>query len=261
MTDAWSSGNKYEPFIGRWSRLVAREFLQWMSIPSGKRWLDVGCGTGALSETILNRNTPASVESIDLSEEYVNHARSSITDSRIHFHIANAEVLPFEQHSFDAIVSGLVMNFVAQPSKALQEMKRVLDHDGVVGIYLWDYAGKMELLRYFWNSVVALNPSASALDEGRRFPLCNPDILGQLWTEAGLRGIEVRAIDVVTLFKNFTDYWSPFLSGQGPAPGYVASLNEDEQSALRENIHGSLPIAQDETISLIARAWAIKGNL
>ena len=191
MNDTWSSGNGYDSYIGRWSKLVAREFLEWMNIPSGKKWLDVGCGAGALSETILHQCSPLSIESIDASEGYISYARSALKEARIQFHIADAQNLPFEQQSFDVVASGLVLNFVPDPSKALQEMKRVLTKNGIIGIYLWDYAGKMELLRYFWDAAIALDPAALSLDEGKRFPLCDLSAGGR----GRLHGGVVREID------------------------------------------------------------------
>jgi hypothetical protein len=129
-----------------------------------------------------------------------------------------------------------------------------------VAAYVWDYAGKMELMRYFWDAAVVLNPDARDLDEGRRFPLCEPGRLLQLFTEADLRDTEVRAIDIPTRFRDFDDYWTPFLGGQGPAAGYAMSLPEEARIDLREQIRRSLPIETDGSIRLIARAWAVRGG-
>lgn len=71
----------------------------------------------------------------------------------------------------------------------------------------------------------------------------------------------LRAIGVPTHFQDFDDYWQPFLGGQGPAPGYAVSLDEDRQAALRERIRGGLPVAPDGSISLTARAWAVQGTV
>ena len=124
--------------------------------------------------------------------------------------------------------------------------------------YVWDYAGKMQLMRHFWNAAVALNPAAFELDEGRRFPICQPEPLKELFHAAGLREVEVRAIDISTDFSNFDDYWSPFLGGQAPAPSYAMALSEEDRFALRELLRASLPTALDESIPLVARAWAVR---
>jgi SAM-dependent methyltransferase len=255
----WASGAAYEPYVGRWSRLVARDFLSWLEVPAGSRWLDVGCGTGALTQTILTEANPAEVQAIDLSPDYVAYARAQTPDPRATFQAGSAEALPFEADRFDAVVSGLVLNFVPHPDQALAEMARVVRPGGAVGLYVWDYADRMQLMRHFWDAAVALNPNAQALDEGRRFPLCQPEPLQQLFQQASLHDVSVRPIDVPTTFRDFDDYWSPFLGGQGPAPSYAMSLADDQRAALRERIRSTLPITPDGSIPLIARAWAAVG--
>ena len=141
----------------------------------------------------------------------------------------------------------------------VSEMRRVLNPNGTAGLYVWDYAGEMQLMRYFWDAAVALNPAARELDEGVRFPICRPQALEQLFAGAGLHAIQSRAIDVPTVFRDFDDYWTPFLGGQAPAPGYCMSLSEDKRAELRERLRSTLPIQADGSIQLIARAWAVKG--
>lgn len=256
--DVWASGTAYEPYVGRWSRLVAREFVLWLAIPPSGRWLDVGCGTGALIQTILQVASPSEVQGIDLSDGYIAFARQQIVDDRVSFAIGDAQMLPFESMTYDTVVSGLVLNFVSQPGQAVSEMARVTRPGGVVAAYVWDYAGKMQLMRYFWDAAVILDPAARDLDEGRRFLLCRPEPLVRLFRDGHLRDVEVCAIDVSTDFRDFDDYWSPFLGGQGPAPDYAMSLSEERRIALREQIRSSLPIREDGSIHLIARAWAVR---
>jgi len=129
-----------------------------------------------------------------------------------------------------------------------------------VAAYVWDYAREMQLMRHFWDAAVELDPGARDLDEGRRFPMCRPEPLEQLFTEAGLDGPAVRPIDVPTRFRDFDDYWTPFLGGQAPAPGYCMSLSDERRATLRELIRTRLPIGPDGTIDLIARAWAVRGR-
>lgn len=256
--DAWASGAAYEPYVGRWSRLVARAFLAWLAMPPGGRWLDVGCGTGALSQTILALAEPARITGVDASEEYVAYAREQIADPRAAFIVGDAQSLPVASGAFDAVVSGLALNFMPQPERAVAEMERVTRSGGTVAAYVWDYSGQMQLMRYFWDAAVALDPAAASLDEGQRFPICQPEPLAALFRDAGLREVETRAIDVATTFRDFDDYWTPFLGGQGPAPGYARSLSDERRAALRERIRGGLPIAADGSIHLIARAWAVR---
>lgn len=258
--DTWSSGDAYEPYVGRWSRLVAREFLNWLVAPPDARWLDVGCGTGALTQTILAQAAPQSVIGCDPSEGYLAYARAHTADPRASFLLADAQALSDAADAFDVAVSGLALNFIPEPEHAVAEMARVARAGGIVAAYVWDYAGKMELMRYFWDAAVALDPAARALDEGPRFPLCAPAALADLFVQVGLDRVETRAIDTPTVFASFDDYWTPFLGGQGPAPGYAMSLDALRRATLRDSIRDQLPIAPDGSIALLARAWAVRGT-
>jgi len=258
--DTWVSGEAYERYIGRWSRPVAREFLKWLAVPAGSQWLDVGCGTGALSQTILQLAEPAQIKGIDRSHGFVNFAREHVQDNRVQFEVGDAEALRDDSGTFDAVVSGLVLNFIPHPERALAEMTRVTRSGGVVAVYVWDYAEGMELIRHFFDAAIALDPNAAEHDEGPRFPICRPDTLRRLFESTGLHDVEVRAIEVPTVFRDFDDYWSPFLGGQGPAPSYAMSLSEELRVALRERIRAGLPYNQDGSISLVARAWAARGT-
>jgi len=257
--DHWLSGDSYERYVGRWSRQLAKEFIRWLAVPENSRWLDVGSGTGALSQTILDIANPEKVQGIDRSEGFVNTARSRIDDSKVEFQTGDATSLPVDSGTYDAVASGLVLNFVPQPAQMIAELARAVRKDGTVALYVWDYAGKMQFMRHFWNAAVVVDPAAYDLDEGRRFPFCNPDSLVGLFRNARLGEIETRAIDIHTDFKDFDDYWTPFLGGQGSAPGYTMSLSDEKRAQLRDRIYNSLPFAIDGSIPLVARAWAIKG--
>ena len=257
--DQWASGASYEPYVGRWSRLVAREFLLWLAVPPHACWLDIGCGTGALSQTILEVASPQSVRGVDASEGYLAFARKQVQDTRADFLLGDAQALPVESAAYDAVVSGLVLNFIPQPGQALREMVRAVRKGGTVAAYVWDYAGQMQLIRSFWDAAVALDPEARPFDEGQRFPLCQPEPLRQLFQTAQLGKVEVRPTTVPTTFHDFDDYWTPFLGGQGPAPGYVRSLSEEQRVALRDHLRATLPTEADGSIPLIARAWAVRG--
>jgi SAM-dependent methyltransferase len=237
---------------------VAREFLAWLAVPPGSRWLDVGCGTGALSQTILTMSAPGGVKGIDASAGFVAFAREQVHDERVEFQVGDAQALPIPPASYDAVVAGLVLNFVPQPNRMVAEMARVARPGGVVAVYVWDYAGHMQLMRHFWDAAVALDHTARELDEGRRFPICHPDHLADLFRQTVLGAVETRAIDVPTRFRDFDDYWSPFLGGQGPAPSYVMSLDEERRAALREHNRAQRPAAADGSIPLMARAWAVR---
>jgi len=195
---------------------------------------------------------------VDASAGYVAYAREQVTDARARFAVADARDLRLDGGAFDVVVSGLVLNFVPEAERAVREWARVARAGGRVAAYVWDYAGEMQLMRHFWDAAVALDPGALELDEGRRFPICRPEPLAELWRGSGLGEVEVRAIDVPTRFRDFDDYWSPFLGGQAPAPGYAMSLSGEARDALRDRIRAGLPVSGDGSIELMARAWAVR---
>ena len=260
ISDTWESGNPYERYVGRWSRQVAPRFLSWLNIPPGRRWLDVGCGTGALCAAIVDQCSPSSVAGVEPSEGFLKSAKENLA-GRATLHQGSATAIPLGDASVDVLVSGLVLNFVPDQRAALVEMARVTAKGGTIAAYVWDYAGKMELMRYFWDAAKELDANAAKLDEGLRFPICRPQALKELFANAGLGAVEETSIDVPTPFRDFDDYWQPFLGGQGPAPAYAMSLEEAARERLRNRIKGQLPAAPDGSISLIARAWAVRANV
>lgn len=258
MKDAWYSGNPYEYFMGRWSRLVAGAFVDWLAPEAGLRWLDVGCGSGALSETIVDRCDPASVVAIDQSEGFLRTVQERL-GARVTCRVGDACALPIGDASADMAVSGLVLNFLPEPDRALAEMRRVTADGGGVAVYVWDYAGRMEFLSVFWDVAAELDPAASALQEKVRFADFGADELAAALVRSGFADVEAKAIDIETRFAHFDDYWMPFLGGQGPAPTYVASLSVSDRDRLRGALKARLPARPDGSIGLSARAWAVKG--
>jgi SAM-dependent methyltransferase len=256
----WTSGTVYESYVGRWSRLVAREMLTWLEVPPEGTWLDVGCGTGALTSTILAHATPRQVTGVDQSGAFIAHAQDHVTDPRARFVVGDARALPFEDGIFDAVVSGLMLNFVPEPDRALEEMERVTFPGRTVAVYIWDYAGGMQMMRAFWDVAVELDPAAATLDEAQRFAIAGAGGLERSFHRAGFRDVAVRAIDIPTVFRDFDDYWTPFLAGGAPAPDYVRSLDEHRRAVLREELRGRLPIAPDGSLHLTARAWCARGT-
>lgn len=260
VSDTWERGNAYERYVGRWSRQVAPPFLSWLGIPAGRKWLDVGCGTGALCAAIIDRCAPLSVTGVEPSEGFLQTANENFAGAAT-FLQGSATAIPLDDAAVDVVVSGLVLNFVSDARAALLEMSRVTGKGGTIAAYVWDYAGKMELMRYFWQAASELNPDAAKLDEGIRFPICRPQALEKLFTDAGLQGVDVKAIDIPTGFENFDDYWLPFLGGQGPAPAYAMSLDEEARARLRDRLREQLPIETNGSITLTARAWAIRATV
>jgi len=260
VSDTWESGSPYEQYVGRWSRRIAPPFLSWLGKPAGRKWLDVGCGTGALCAAIVDRCSPSSVTGVEPSEGFLETARGNLA-GRAMLHQGSATAIPLGDAAVDVVVSGLVLNFIPDPRAALAEMARVTARGGTIAAYVWDYAGKMELIRFFWDAAVELDPGAAKLDEGARFPLCRPDALEMLFAGARLKDVEVRPIDTPTQFSSFDDYWRPFLGGQGPAPAYAMSLDETARMRLRDRIRARIPIAPNGSIALTARAWAARATV
>jgi SAM-dependent methyltransferase len=258
--DTWEHGEPYERYMGRWSRRVAAQFLAWLGIPSGRRWLDVGCGNGALCGAILDNCSPSSVIGVEPSQGFLAKAQEQLA-GRVVLRQGTAAQVPLNDSTVDVTCSGLVLNFLPDPSAALVEMTRVTRDGGAIAAYLWDYAGNMELIRLFWETALELDPEAARRDEGVRFPMCNPGALTLLFENSGLRAVEVIAIDIPTLFPNFDDYWRPFLGGQGPAPAYAMVLDGALRQRLRDRLQQRLPVQADGSISLTARAWAVRGTV
>ncbi len=256
MQDNWSDGEAYERFIGRWSREIAPLFLDWLDQHAGLRWVDLGCGSGALTTTILERAAPSEVLGVDPSAAFCAVAGARVRDERARFQVGRATDLV--QGSADVVVSGLVLNFVEDPQQALAAMSAAAP-GGTVAAYVWDYAGGMQMLTAFWEVVGLLDPASERLDEAARFPLCHPGPLEELWHGTGLSDVAVTKLEIETTFADFDDFWQPFLGGQGAAPTYLATLGEDVRAEVREALRARLDPGTGAPLELTARAWAVRG--
>lgn len=261
IEDPWEGGEAYERFMGRWSRAICRPFVERLATPPGLRWADLGSGTGALTQVVLDLTDPATVTGVEPSPAFRDFARRAIDDPRAAFVEGDAENLPLADGEVDLLVSAFALNFVPDPAAAVREASRVVAPGGRVALMVWDYREGMAFLRRFWDAAVELDPDAAELDEGRRFPLCQPEPLRSLLTAAGLVDVAVEAIEIATRFADVDDYWRPFLGGTGPAPGYLASLDDDRRGALRARLERRLTPDADGTIALWARAWAATGTV
>ncbi len=211
-------------------------------------------------QAILATADPAEIVGVDPSLPFVAHAAALIPEPRASFRKGDAQRLPVDHGSFDAVVSALVLNFVPDQPAAVQEMRRATRPGGVAAAYVWDYADGMQLISHFWDAAVEEAPAAEALREDLRFAACRPDPLRELFLDAGFSDVAVQEIVVPTVFADFDDYWSPFLGGQGPAPAYAMSLADEDRRALRELLQARLPVEDDGSIRLTARAWAVRGS-
>jgi SAM-dependent methyltransferase len=259
-TDSWEGAGDYESYVGRWSRLVAPEFVAWLEAPAGLAWLDAGCGTGALTAAIAAAAAPASAVGIDQSPDFAGAAGAAHDDPRLTFLVGDATALPLTAGRIDVAVSGLLLNFLPDAVAAVREWLRVTRPGGTVAAYVWDYAEGMEPIRAFWDGAVELAPAAQAVDEAVRFPLCRPDRLREAFATAGLGDVVTKTIDVRATYGDFDEYWTPFLSGVGPAPGYCAGLPPDQREALRELLRARVSPSGSGPVAMSARAFAVRGT-
>jgi SAM-dependent methyltransferase len=244
--------------MGRWSRLLAQEFLQWLNLPGGLKWIDVCCGSGVITEAVVERSTPASVVGIDASSDQISFARQHRARANVTFETGDAMALPFPDATFDVVVCGLGLHYIPNPVRALEEFCRITRSGGTAAVYVWDYAQGTRFLREFWDAAIAIDSEAATFDQARRFPMCTQEGLRSLFEQAKLEDSTLRALEVVTRFTSFDDYWEPLLTGQGSAPNYLATRDQRTQEAIRERLKAALPANAQGAIELPARAWAIR---
>ena len=228
----FSAGDAYERFMGRWSRELAPLLVEFAGVRNGDEVLDVGSGIGALTTAVAAVARSSRIIGIDAAAPFVAFAQARHPGDLIRFEVGDAQQLRFQSRSFDQILSLLVLNFIPNLATALDEMVRVTRPGGSLTAAVWDYGQEMEMLRVFWDEAVALNPSAAMRDE-RHMPLCREGELGALWREHRLQEVSEKALTIRMRFSAFDDYWSPFLDGQGPAGGYVATLSAHEREQLQ----------------------------
>lgn len=258
-SSAFSNASAYDGYVGRWSRLVGQSFIAWLNPPPGRTWLDMGAGTGILTEIVIEHAAPQKIVGVDLSPEYIEVARQRVRDARAEFVVADAQSPIADAGSYDIAISGLVLNFVPDPQQAVNRMAEAVRPGGQVAAYVWDYGGRMEMMRHFWDAATVVDPSAAEQDSGPRFAIARPENLRVAFEAARLGSVETTPIDAPTHFASFDDYWLPFLGAQGSVSKYLRSLDNARREAIREQLTRQLPIASDGTIDLIARAWAVKG--
>lgn len=246
--------------VGRWSRMVGRSLVEWLDRPAGLRWLDIGCGTGALSQAILETSGANRLVGIDPSDDDIGLAREKLRGTRAEFHQASAEALPFSAGAFDVVASGLVLNFLSDADLAMGEMQRVAVPGGSVAGHVWDFGGEMQVVRRFWDAAIAVDGAAAQADQGVLFPLCKPEPLRQLFLDSGLRDVDVRPISVTARFPDFATYWGALINEDWTGGRFLNSLPEIARHAVRKRIYESLPLQNNGSLDLEARAWAARGT-
>jgi len=244
--------------MGRWSRELAGPLVRFAGVRDGDAVLDVGAGTGSMAAAVAS--TPATrFVGLDPAAAYVAFARARYGNERTWFTVGDGQRLPFHDGAFDRTLSLLAINFVLDPQKAAAEMTRVTRRRGIVAAAVWDYGDGMEMLRLFWDAVVALRPNDAPKDE-RHMRLCRHGELATLWRSHDLQDVTEDALTVTTAFASFDDYWTPFLDKQGPAGHYVAALPASDRDALQRALrHRLIGDGPDHAFTLTARAWAARG--
>jgi SAM-dependent methyltransferase len=254
-------GAGYERFMGRWSRLLAPAYVAFAGVKNGDRVLDVGTGTGSLAATVESRMPASEVVGVDPSEGFIAYAQKNAKSSRVRFEVGDAQALKFKDASFDNTLALLVMNFVPDENKAVAEMRRVTRAQGTVSACVWDYDAGMQMLRFFWDEAVALDPAIEPKDE-RHMKLSRQGQLGDLWKKAGLTNIKEEPLVIDQAYSSFNDYWEAFTNGAGPGGAYVVSLSqgrrEQLESRMRKRLLGD---RQDGPFTLKARAWCVRGEV
>lgn len=258
-SDRWTSGDAYEAYMGRWSRALARVFVEWLRPAPDLHWLDVGRGTGALTAAIHELGRPATIVGCDPSPPFIEHARGALAGAATFCVMPSDQALPSRGGGFDVVVSGLALNFMPEPARSLAAMRGRIRAGGTVAAYVWDYP-EMELLACFWQEAAALDPRAAEMDESRRFAGWTLPSMAALFEAGGLRGVSTGVLEIPAELADFDDYWRPFLAGTGPAPSYLASLDALHREELRARLERRLTAGGVRLIRLRARALAVRGS-
>jgi len=251
----------YERFMGRWSQLLAPRFIAFAGIKNGQNVLDVGTGTGSAAAAV-EASVPASeIVGIDPSQAFIAYAQKNAKSPRAHFEVGDAQALRFKDASFDQTLALLVMNFIPDHHKAIAEMRRVTRPQGTVSACVWDYDAGMQMLRFFWDEAIALDPAMEPKDE-RHMKLSHQGQLGELWKKAGLVNVQEAPLVIDQAFSSFNDYWEPFTKGAGPGGAYVVSLAPDRRQQLEARMRKRLlKDRPDGPFTLTARAWCVRGDV
>jgi ubiquinone/menaquinone biosynthesis C-methylase UbiE len=253
----FDAADQYERFMGRWSRAIGDEFLDWLSPPRNARWLDAGCGTGVFSELIVQRCAPDSLVGIDPAPAQIDFARKTLP--KLDFRVGDAMAMPLPGHDFEVVVTALVIHFIPDRAKAFAEMKRVARPGGLIAGYLWERTATTDFAPYapMYRGVQHI------VGEGMRSPLVPEASLEGMQASldaAGYREIAVTRIEASQTFKSFDDFWEVHTLAFHPVGKSIAKLNDGERGRLRDHMRATLPIAADGSITYPARSIAFKAR-
>ncbi|MFL6837872.1 MAG: class I SAM-dependent methyltransferase [Bradyrhizobium sp.] len=252
----FDDGASYEQMMGVWSRLAGEVFLDWLAPPMGLRWIDIGCGNGAFTELLVERCAPVEVQGIDPSEGQLAFARTRPAARLARFQLGDAMALPFPADRFDATVMALVLVFVTDPAKGMEEMFRVVRPGGTVATYMWDMLGvgfPLTPILFEMREMGLAPPRPPQMDASRM------EALRSLWTEAGCEAVESREITVHRTFADFDEFWMTNLKAPSIGPT-VAAMESADVETLKNRVRARLPHDAAGRITYDARANAIKGR-
>lgn len=256
-TSFFSDGGAYERFMGRWSRAAGGAFLDWLALPPGLHWLDVGCGTGAFTELVLQRCAPAQISAIDPSEDQIAFARSRPGASRASFRTGDAQSLPYADREFDVAVMALVISFVPDPAKGVAEMRRVLKPGGTAAAYMWDFAGKGFTQ---WPLIDALQAMDVAVPKMPGYAHAGLEAMTNFFQAAGFDRIETRTIGIEVWYDDFDDYWASQTGLPNPVVQIIRKMPQPDVERLKAGLRANLPTGSNGRIAYPARANAVQGR-
>lgn len=261
MTEAqisFTDGKAYERMMGRWSRVVGKQFLRWLDVGKGLQWLDVGCGNGAFTEEIVAQCAPASVMGIDPSEAQIAYARTRSATAMAQFRVGDAQVLPYADASVDVAAMALVIAFVPDPAKAVAEMARVVRPGGWAAAYMWDLpAGGLPLRPVF----AALKSMGMTAPFPPSHEISRQEALQGLWDSAGFVDVATRVIRITVEFESLDDFWDSNVVPIGPQGKIIAEMSSSAKDVLRDRLRDQLPIGPDGRIAYEAFSNAVMGRV
>jgi ubiquinone/menaquinone biosynthesis C-methylase UbiE len=258
MTSFFTDGAAYERFMGRWSRAAGEVFIDWLSVPPGLLWLDVGCGTGVFTELVLDRCAPKAISAIDPAEDQIAYAGRRLAATQATFRVGDAQSLPYADGMFDVAAMALVIVFVPNPAKAVGEMMRVVKPGGTVATYMWDILGKGFTQQPLIDALEAMNVKAPTLPGHVNSRLDN---LKGFFETSGLTEITTRTIDIEVSYANFDDYWSSQTGLHNPTVQSIRKMTGSDVERLKASLRERLSTDGDRRIAYPARANAIKGRV
>lgn len=254
----FTDGAAYERLMGRWSRAVGEVFLDWLALPSGLRWLDVGCGTGVFTEFVLDQCAPRQMSAIDAAEDQIAHARTKPVAKRANFRVGDAQELPFADAEFDVATMALVITFIPDPAKAVAEMKRVLKPGGTMATYMWDFLGHGSTQEPLREAIEAMGIAVRPVPGHRHSRL---EALNEFFSAAGLDAVSTRRIEIEVSYSNFEEYWEGQTVFANSTVQHIRKMTAADVERLKSSLRERLPRDRNGRIAYKAWANAVKGRV